>query len=252
MVRKSKIEAKSLINGKVFSLFFTVLVMQFLISILISLFASIPLFINKGFASINIMGNPAGFDAFLEAVSTDPSLTILILLFSTVASLLAYPLAIGQTLYFLNVGQERKEKATDFIRPYARTIKIAIVMIGFTFLVTIGMMLLIIPGIYFALKYALLPQVLADRPELSIKETFAEAARLSKGNKGKIFWLPLSFFFWIPLIIITFGLAVIYLMPYYETAGARLYLNIKEEMSAKPAELPQNATSGMYSSYLEG
>jgi len=242
MVRKSKLEAKDKIKNKVFNVFLTVLIVQFVISFVLSLFMSIPFFIKSGFSLDAILNRPQDWISFLKTVSSDNLLALLVFLFGSIGSLLAYPATIGQSLYFLNVADKGTERVSNFLQPYTNTIKIAIVMIGFSIIVAIGMLLLIIPGIYFALKYALLPQVLADRPELTIKETFEEAARLSKGNKGKILWFPFSFFFWLFIIAITFGLAMIYLIPYGSTAMARLYLNIKEEKTPKTEDTTQYAS----------
>lgn len=63
-------------------------------------------------------------------------------------------------------------------------------------LIFVGLLLFIIPGIVFALRYSMADYLLATRPELGPVEALRESRRLMKGNKGRLFYLDLSFFGW--------------------------------------------------------
>jgi uncharacterized membrane protein len=78
-------------------------------------------------------------------------------------------------------------------------------------------------------EYALTPYVLADHPEYNYAEALNESKRLTKGFKLDLFVLYLSFFGWLLLSALTFGiLAVVYVGPYMQTSLAAMYLEIKQ------------------------
>ena len=52
---------------------------------------------------------------------------------------------------------------------------------------------------------------------------------MMRGHKWELFVLGLSFFWWILLIVITFGLAAIYVVPYMHTTTANYYEKLKSE-----------------------
>ena len=59
-------------------------------------------------------------------------------------------------------------------------------------------------------------------------EAVTESVRLMHGNKMRLFLLGLSFFFWMLLVMVTFGLAGLYVIPYMSQATANFYLEITE------------------------
>lgn len=52
--------------------------------------------------------------------------------------------------------------------------------------------------------------------------------RMMDGYKWKYFLLHLSFIGWLLLVIITFGIALFYVGPYYYTTVARFYEEVRE------------------------
>lgn len=100
----------------------------------------------------------------------------------------------------------------------------------FVFLWTL---LLVIPGIIKALAYALVPYILADKPELSANEAINLSMKMMKGHKFDFFWLSLSFIGWIILGMLTLGIGYFWLMPYIYTTYAAFYQDVKAEYEAK-------------------
>jgi uncharacterized membrane protein len=64
--------------------------------------------------------------------------------------------------------------------------KVVGVSILFGIMVILGLFLLIIPGIYFYLKYQFAMFAVVDRPKIRIKEAFQESARMTEGVKWKL------------------------------------------------------------------
>jgi hypothetical protein len=83
--------------------------------------------------------------------------------------------------------------------------KVVGVSILFGLMVVLGFILLIIPGVYFYLKYQFALFAVIDRPKIHIKEAFQESARLTEGVK----WKLLGFGFINVLVIVLGAVTVI-------------------------------------------
>ena len=93
---------------------------------------------------------------------------------------------------------------------------------------TLWGMLFIIPGIYKAYEYRMIPYLLAENPNLSWKEAFSISKEMMNGNKWKAFVLDLSFIGWNLLSILTLGiLSIFYVNPYKFSTNAALYEQLK-------------------------
>lgn len=97
----------------------------------------------------------------------------------------------------------------------------------FTFLWTL---LFIIPGIIKGYEYMMIPYLLAENPDMSRQDAFAESKRMMDGNKMDAFVLDLSFIGWFILGAITFNIVnILYTTPYMELAHAELYHTLKNQ-----------------------
>jgi len=88
-------------------------------------------------------------------------------------------------------------------------------------------LLLIVPGIMAAYSYSMIYLVLAEHPKLSAMEAIKESKRIMRGHRWELFVLQISFIWWYLLILITFGLAAIYVSPYIAMAETNFYNKIK-------------------------
>ena len=73
------------------------------------------------------------------------------------------------------------------------------------------------------------PFILADNPNLTSSEALSESIRIMDGHKFDLFVLQLSFFLWYILGAITFGIAYVYVVPYYEATMVNFYNEIKDK-----------------------
>ena len=97
------------------------------------------------------------------------------------------------------------------------------------FFVSLWSLLLIIPGFIKYYAYALTPYILIDNPELSANQAINLSQKMMKGHKFDMFILHLSFIGWIILSIFTFGIGLLWLLPYMMTAQAAFYQDVKKE-----------------------
>ena len=99
----------------------------------------------------------------------------------------------------------------------------------FTFLWTL---LFIVPGIVYNYKVSLALCIKYDYPELTWKDCLEASKKMTDGHKGELFVLDLSFIPWFLLLPLTFGIAGIYIIPYYLTTRALYYENFKRRALA--------------------
>ena len=87
-------------------------------------------------------------------------------------------------------------------------------------------LLLVIPGIIAIYRYAMMPYLMAEFPDLGALDAMRESKRLMQGNKWRLFCLELSFIGWYLLSILTLGIGLLWLLPYVSASRAAFYLEI--------------------------
>lgn len=80
-----------------------------------------------------------------------------------------------------------------------------------TLIVLLWSLLLVIPGIVAAYRYAMADYILYRHPEMGVMDVLRESKRCMQGRKGGLFFLHLSFLGWMLLTIVPFELLVIVL-----------------------------------------
>ena len=95
----------------------------------------------------------------------------------------------------------------------------------FTFLWSL---LFVIPGIVKSYEYMMIPYLLAENPDMSREDAFAESKRMMDGNKWDTFVMDLSFIGWLLLGAITMNIVnILYTNPYMYLTHAELYHTLK-------------------------
>lgn len=94
-------------------------------------------------------------------------------------------------------------------------------------IIAAGTVCLIVPGIYFAMRYSLIGYIFAENPDMKWRDAMKRSSALMEGHIFEEFCLIFSFFWWWCLCAITFGLAAIYVAPYMSCTMARYYLSLK-------------------------
>lgn len=88
-------------------------------------------------------------------------------------------------------------------------------------------LLFVIPGIVYHYSSYFAFQLMCENPNLKPTEALKLSKKMVAGNRGELFVLDLSFIGWWFLTCITFGIASIYVIPYYFTTQALYYENFK-------------------------
>lgn len=89
-------------------------------------------------------------------------------------------------------------------------------------------LLFLIPGIVKSYSYSMTYYIMQEKPKLGINEAITKSREMMNGHKWQLFLLDLSFTGWMLLSIVTLGLALFYVWPYYQAARAQFYKQIKK------------------------
>ena len=84
--------------------------------------------------------------------------------------------------------------------------------------------------LYLSLKFAFAPIILIDKPGTGIFAALRRSSRLTKKKKLKLLWLfTFSFLPWALLIMMTLGVAALWIAPYISVTVYLVYLRAEEE-----------------------
>lgn len=151
----------------------------------------------------------------------------LIMLVFTLATL---PLTFASVQYVMKTKKgEQVEVMEVFKKKYKLFIPILVMTVVMSILISIGFMLLIVPGIILTFRYAMAQMIAAEaEDELDGIETLKQSAKLMDGHKWEFFVFMLSFIGWYILGIITLGIAYIWVIPYITVAEIDYYEELKK------------------------
>ena len=147
-----------------------------------------------------------------------------------VSVIIGPPLAASFVKIFLNMREGQSPAVSDIFYAYktnltGKSIWLAIIMGFFIYLWTL---LLIIPGIIKSYAYSLAFWYLVDNEGMTAREALRMSKKATRGYKGKLFVLDLSFIGWGLLVSITFGIAGIWVFPYIYQTYTNAYKQISE------------------------
>ncbi len=143
------------------------------------------------------------------------------------------PLQVGFASYLIKLINGKEINITEelFAR-YKDGSMFKIIIVTFVAGLIIGAMslLLVIPGIIFAIKYSMLSFVLAEQSldDMNKEEAYKVSSRMMDGHKMEYFIFILSFLGWALLCCLTLGILYIWIVPYYYTANVMWYEELKK------------------------
>ena len=171
------------------------------------------------------------FDA-LGQLSTTEILTTLavfggLLLFGLIVSVLISALiSVGYAQFNIDLIDGVKPRIVTMFSK-GKQVGTAIVANILVFLrVLVGTILFIIPGIIASYQYAMVNYIIAENPGISAREALEMSKEMMKGNKFRFFRLGLSFLGWALVVVLTLGIAGIWVGPYMQASFAAFYREI--------------------------
>ena len=153
--------------------------------------------------------------------------------FSSVWALLCLPLSWGFTVYFLNLIRQEDIDYGRLFDGYKDFVRIFVTELLVGFFVMLGCLFFIVPGIIIGLMLSQTAYVMKDDPTIGYIDAMKRSANLMKGHKSELFMLTLSFIGWFLLALLTLGLGLLLLAPYWFATTAHYYEDLKAEYSGE-------------------
>lgn len=173
-------------------------------------------------------------DAMEMLISAIPENTVAGGFFSILVSLFGVVLSGGYSIYCMGIRQgQRMPCATlaDGLGVAGRLIWCSIQISVRTFLWS---MLFVIPGIIASYRYRFAYYNLLTDDSLSASEAIRLSCQQTRGVKGELFMLDLSFFGWMLLASVTFGILDIWLTPYMTLCDLAWFEDAQRRLGRSP------------------
>ena len=149
----------------------------------------------------------------------------------------APPLAIGMTIFFLNISRDNNPEIDNLFIPFKTSWVnsiLAYLMMGI--LVVVGFFLLIIPGIIASLMFSQVFFIMGEDKAIGAYDALVKSMNMMKGYKWKFFRILLRLIGLAILCLFTLGIGFIWLAPYQNVVFATFYDDIKANPSFKNKE----------------
>ena len=153
-------------------------------------------------------------------------LTVVAVVISVVGLILGGVIEIGKARYHLNLIDGAAARFDDLFSAFPQFVAALVMNLVRQVLVSLGMLLLVIPGVMLSFSYAAAPYIMAQDPECEGLEALRRSRELMKGNRMDLFLLDLSFIGWDLLSLFTLGIGSLFLNPYKEAARASFFRHI--------------------------
>lgn len=139
-------------------------------------------------------------------------ISIIPMIAAAVIAVIPFASEIGELRYIIEDGNINP---SDFDSMIA-FVKFMLVLFPLIFIASI-------PALVYAYRVCLFPVLLAENPEMGIRESFKRSAEIMRGHKWQIFCLDFSFIGWFILSILTCGIGLLWVIPYQQTAHSHFY-----------------------------
>lgn len=152
---------------------------------------------------------------------------------SLVSLIIGGPIYYGVAQYFLKLARREPAEFSDMFTGFS-LFKTNFIMHLLMWIFTIlWSLLLIVPGIIAAIKYTMAYYIVNDNPGIGAMEAINMSKEMMDGHKMRFFEMWLGFLGWFILGMVTFGLGMIYAIPYYRAAKANFYLDLKANYAVR-------------------
>lgn len=152
---------------------------------------------------------------------------------TSLTSLLLVPLQVGGLSYIMGIVDGKNVDLKEcMLSKYKDGSWWKVLLASFCvgLVVGFGMVLFLVPGIYFALKYGMTQMIMADEKfgNKNILYALDKSSKMMDGHKWEYFVFILSFFGWFILCAFTFGILYIWIYPYFIVANYYYFKELKK------------------------
>ena len=135
-------------------------------------------------------------------------------------------LHLGICTFNLNLFHRRDARFMDLFSQFGRLGRGFCMRFVTGFFVFLWSLLFVIPGVIAAYRYAMMPYLMAEFPDLGVMDAMRESKRLMDGNKWRLFCLHFSYIGWRFLSMLTMGIGSLWLVPYEYAGETAFYMYV--------------------------
>lgn len=140
-----------------------------------------------------------------------------------VGALVNGPLNLGTSACYLKLVRRQNFEIVNMFDGFKNFVNSFLLYLLNGLLIVLWSCLLIIPGIIASYAYGMSTYILADNPAMDANAARKRSVSMMDGNKWRLFCLDLSFIGWYLLSMLTFGILLLWVVPYHSTARALFY-----------------------------
>ena len=171
------------------------------------------------FAIMDIFGSSPSL--FLDPVPSS--------IFQVGITIVLIPLAWGYVVFFLRLIRKENTDYGRLFDGFSQYVRIFLAEMLKGIYIFLWTLLLIVPGLIKNYSYAMTEFILEDNPEMNGEQAICESMRLMQGHKMDLFLLDLSMIGWLILSVLTLGIGLLFLYPYFYSAHAHFYEDLVAE-----------------------
>lgn len=148
---------------------------------------------------------------------------------SGIGALFAGVVIVGYAIFCLELVKTKKAKLgalfggifKNFFKKWGASFLVGLFTLLWSFL-------FIIPGFIKSYSYSMTYYILQEKPDMGVCDAITKSRQMMDGHKWQLFCLDLSFIGWMLFGIVTLGVGFVYVWPYYSTARAAFYKELKK------------------------
>ncbi len=148
--------------------------------------------------------------------------------------LLFGPIMVGMYSFALTVVREHRKMEFDEIfvgfQNFGKNIVRGLAYLG---LLMLGLILFVIPGIYFGLSSMFIWFVFAENPDMEFMDAYRRSRELMEGNYLKAIGLMILFFLLMLTTVLTLFIGMLFLLPVVYYTYARFYEEAKQTVPVR-------------------
>ena len=150
-------------------------------------------------------------------------------LIATALEIMELFIGVGFTIFIFNTVRGLGAVYGNLLDGFGPNIRLVILRLVMGVFIALWSLLFFFPGIVAAYRYSMAPYIMLEHPDYSIMDCIRASKQMTKGYKGQLFVLDLSFLGYIILTAIPFlGYAVrVWYQPYHEISYLLFYDKLK-------------------------
>lgn len=171
-------------------------------------------------------------------VVNDPGNTGVVNLISIIMSVIGWLFLYGLAKMWIRIARNEEYTTTEIIHSMYKEDPLRIILMAFVQGIFIGlwMLLFVIPGIVKSYAYSMSYYVLNKQPSISATEAITLSKDITKGYKGDLFLLDLSYWGWYILGLFTLGILWLWIRPRHQVAKTLMFEEIYLQYYPEPVK----------------